>query len=322
MNNALLYFLTVLIWGSTWIAINYQLGDVALEASVTYRFALATVVLFAYCLIRKLPLAMSARQHFRLALFGMALFGFNYFMLYQAQQHINSALTCIAFSTLTLFNIINARIWYKTAISKQVLIGGVLGFIGIVTLFWPQVNELSLSDATLYGLILCLIGTLSASAGNMISIRNQRSSMPVIQSNAWGMGYGAIFMAIVTVIQGKAFTFDNSFSYVSSLLYLSIFGSVIAFSCYLSLMTRIGSHKTSYANIMFPAVAVIISTFVEDFEWNIFAIAGLTIIILGNLVILAKPRKERVKTMVLEDANAESEEIPNRQLSPRKVLAN
>ena len=296
MNNTVLYLLTVLIWGSTWIAINYQLGDVATEASVTYRFTLAAVVLFIYCFVRRLPLSMSPGQHLRLALFGIALFGFNYLMLYQAQQHINSALTCIAFSTLTLFNIINARIWYKTAITKQVFIGGALGFAGIITLFWPQVNELSFSDATLYGLTLCIIGTLSASVGNMISLRNQRTKMPVVQSNAWGMAYGAIFMAIMTLVHGKAFTFDNSLAYVSSLVYLSIFGSVIAFGCYLSLMMRIGSHKTSYANIMFPAVAVVISTFVEDFDWNTYAIAGLSIIMMGNLVILAKPKQKTIET--------------------------
>ena len=327
MNNAVLYLVTVLIWGSTWIAINYQLGEVAPEASVTYRFALAALVLFSYCWLRKLPMKMTANQHLRLAAFGIALFGLNYFLLYQAQQFINSALTCIAFSTLTLFNIINARIWYKTAISSQVIIGGVLGFAGIVTLFWPQVGELSLTDTTLYALVLCIVGTLSASTGNMISIRNQKDDMPVVQSNAWGMGYGAIFMAVLTLVQGKSFTFEMSVPYISSLLYLSLFGSVIAFGCYLSLMTRIGSSKTSYANIMFPAVAVVISSFVEGFEWNVNAQLGLTFILVGNLVILANPNvkttiKTKLKAKVSKKPESDTGASTDDKLRKENALAN
>lgn len=303
MNNTLLYILTVLIWGSTWIAINFQLGEVAHEASIAYRFGLAAAILFAYCWLRKLPLAMKPKQHLWLVFFGIALFGCNYVLLYQAQQYINSALTCIAFSTLLLFNIVNARIWYKTPVNAQVIIGGALGLAGIVILFWPQVNVLDLTDTTLYGLVLCLIGTASASTGNMISIRNQHHKMPIVQSNAWGMLYGTIFMTILALVQGKSFTFDWSVSYISSLLFLSIFGSVIAFGCYLSLMTRIGPHKTSYANILFPAVAVAISTVVEGFAWDRYTVFGFIAIMVGNLVVLSKPRAlKRDKRIALTQA--------------------
>ncbi|WP_448214181.1 DMT family transporter [Colwellia sp. MEBiC06753] len=314
MNNSVLYLLTVLIWGSTWIAINYQLGTVAPEASIAYRFGLATLVLFIYCKIKKLPLAMTGSQHLWLGLFGIALFGFNYFLLYQAQQNINSALACIAFSTLLFFNIINARIWYKTPVSAQVIIGGSLGLLGIVILFWPQVQSLNLNDKTLYGLILCLIGTLSASTGNMVSIRNQRRAMPVVQSNAWGMLYGTIFMTSLIFVQGKSFTFDWSFSYVSSLLFLSIFGSVIAFGCYLTLMTKIGPHKTSYANILFPAVAVAISTVVEGFEWHMNTVLGFVAIMIGNIVVLTKPR-ELKKALEVSDNLQEDIDTSNKAVT-------
>lgn len=148
MNNTLLYIMTVIIWGSTWIAIHYQLGNVPPEASITYRFALAALVLFVYCYLNKLPLKFSSKQHGIFALFGLTLFSCNYYFLYLAQNHINSALASIAFSTLMLFNIINMRIWYKTKISKQVYVGGALGLLGIVTLFWPQINDVTLSTTT------------------------------------------------------------------------------------------------------------------------------------------------------------------------------
>ncbi len=294
MNNSVLYLLTVLIWGSTWIAINYQLGDVAPEASLVYRFGLAAIILFAYCRYKKLSLSFNAKHHLQFMAFGVCLFGLNYYLLYNAQVHINSALTSIAFSTLMLANIINARIWYKTQITKQVYLGGALGLFGIIALFWPQISDVEFGQQALLGLTLSLIGTVCASFGNMISMRNQKQQLPLMPANAWGMAYGALFMAILLLAQGKSFTFSYSFAYLSSLLYLSLFGSVIAFGCYLTLLNRIGAHKTSYASIMFPAVAVLISTFVEDFHWSIFTIIGFSAILVGNLVLIAQPKHFRL----------------------------
>ncbi|WP_440876287.1 DMT family transporter [Thalassotalea sp. PLHSN55] len=294
MSNSVLYFLTVVIWGSTWIAINYQLGDVAPEASLVYRFALAALLLFAYCSYKKLTLSFNIKQHASFALFGICLFGLNYYLLYNAQMHINSALTSIAFSTLMLANIINARIWYKTKITAQVYLGGALGLCGIVALFWPQISDVELGQKALIGLSLSLIGTLCASFGNMISMKNQQLKLPLLPTTAWGMAYGALFMTILLLMQGKSFSFSFNFAYISSLLYLSVFGSVIAFACYLTLLTRLGAHKTSYASIMFPAVAVVISTFVENFHWSSSTVIGFSTILIGNLVLIAQPKHFRL----------------------------
>ncbi len=289
MNNTFLYLVTVIIWGSTWIAINFQLGYVAPEVSIVYRFALAALCLFVFCYFKKLSLQFSARQHIQLFAFGLTLFGCNYYLLYNAQAHINSALTSIAFSTLMMVNILNARIWFKTHISSQVYFGGALGLIGITTLFWPQISNVNIANNTLLGLGLCMVGVLFASVGNMLSIKNQHNNMAVLPATAWGMFYGALFMFLITLSQGQEFNFSFTWSYIGSLLYLSIFGSVIAFACYLTLLARIGAHKASYATIMFPAVAVIISTFFEGFTWDIFTFSGLAMMFVGNLVVLAKP---------------------------------
>jgi drug/metabolite transporter (DMT)-like permease len=295
MNNIFLYIITVLIWGSTWIAISYQLGDVAPEASLVYRFGLAAITIFIYCRYQGLSLRFNWQAHRQFFFFGATLFGGNYFLLYSAQQHINSALTCIAFSTIMFFNIINARLWFGTKITKQIYWGGALGMIGIVTLFWPQINDTQIGSETLLGLGLCIAGTLVASIGNMLSIKNQKMQLALMPANAWGMFYGATFMAALALLQGKSFSVEYSVSYISSLLYLSLFGSVIAFASYLTLLNRIGAHKASYATIMFPAVAVIISTIVEGFAWSTFTITGLLFIVAGNLVVLTRPVTKTAK---------------------------
>ena len=115
--------------------------------------------------------------------------------------------------------------------------------------------------------------------------------MPVLPATAWGMFYGSSFMLVLALVQGQTFNFSFTFEYISSLLYLSIFGSVIAFGCYLTLLARIGAHKASYATIMFPAVAVVISSFVEGFIWDSYTFVGLSLMLAGNLVVLAKPKR-------------------------------
>lgn len=195
---------------------------------------------------------------------------------------------------IMLFNMINARLWYKTKITQNFYIGGGLGLIGITTLFWPKLTDISFSEQTFIGLGLCLAGTILASFGNMISIKNQHNNVPLHAANTWGMAYGALFIGGWAFINGEAFILPMNMAYISSLLYLSIFGSVIAFGCYLTLLNRIGAQKTSYANIMFPAIAVMISTFVENFQWSIYTVVGLSCILIGNIIVLAKNKKSDV----------------------------
>lgn len=288
MNNIFLYIVTVLIWGSTWIAINYQLGDVSPAVSLSYRFSLAAGILFLFCKQQKIPLNFPIKLHIQFFAFGLTLFGCNYYLLYSAQQHINSALTCIGFSLIMVFNIINARIWYNTKITQQFYIGGFLGIVGITILFWPQVTNIYLGQQTLIGLGFCLLGTILASIGNMLSIRNQKKQAPLHAANAWGMFYGSMALGLWALFKGDAFILPMNVAYITSLLYLALFGSVIAFGCYLTLLNRIGAQKTSYANVMFPAIAVLISSLVENFQWSIFTAIGLSCIFIGNIIVLSK----------------------------------
>jgi len=286
MNNRFLFAVTVLVWGTTWIGIEYQLGTVAPEVSVFYRYVLASLILFAWCKWQGLNLQFSARAHVRFVLLGLLLFGLNYILTYHAQQYITSALTAICFSTILWMNIINARIFFGVRAGKKVVAGSVFGMAGIVTLFLPQVEALSFSDATFYGAALCIIGAFIASLGNMVSQSAQRDGLPVVQSNAWGMLYGAIVTGAIAFGQGSTFNFDWSVGYVGSLVYLAIFGSVIAFGAYLKLLGRIGAHKAGYTMVMFPVVALVVSFLFEDLAlgWNI--LAGVALVLIGNVLIL------------------------------------
>lgn len=294
MNNLALYVITVLAWGSTWLFINYQLGRIPPEVSVVYRYAIAVLLLFAWSALRRLRLKFGLHAHFRFLLLGVFLFSFNYIATYSAQQYISSALNAVAFSTMMWMNVFNSRVFFGTRIEPRLWIGAAFGTAGIVTLFWPEISEISLEDKVFLGASLCLGGAMLASLGNMVSKRAQETGLPILQSNAWGMLYGTLITALVAWRQGLPFEFDWSFSYVGSLLYLAVIGSIVAFGAYLTLVGRIGPHKSGYVVVMFPVVAVVLSLLFEGLRLNSAIVTGVVLVMMGNVVILGtgKTRSE------------------------------
>jgi len=297
MSNLFLYVVTVLIWGSTWLAIEFQLGVVAPEVSIVYRYASASVLLFGWCLMRGKALKFPLRAHVWFMLLGFFLFCLNYILTYRAQIHITSALSAIVFSSMVWMNILLAKALFGVRASRSVQGGAIIGICGIVVLFAPQIGELSLTDTVLYGSVLAGLGAFSASCGNMVSQKAQALKLPIVQSNAWGMFYGATITTVYTLFQGHEFTFDPSPGYVISLGYLSIFGSIIAFGAYLTLLGRIGAHKAGYAMVLFPVVALILSTLFEGLRIDASIIVGTFLVLAGNLAVLkGTPRKKPLQT--------------------------
>ncbi|MBW2683863.1 MAG: DMT family transporter [Deltaproteobacteria bacterium] len=288
MKNLSFYLLVILIWGSSWIGIKMQLGTVEPIVSVTYRFTLAAVILLVWCYIRGLNMRFSLKEHGFMLLQGILLFGLNYLFFYIAELHVTSGLAAVIFSTILLMNIVNGAIFLKSAIDGMVAIGGLLGLAGIILVFRPEITSFSLDNNGALGAVLCIVATLFASLGNITSARNQKNGLPIIQTNAYGMSYGALAMLLITLAWGKPFSFEVSSVYIGSLLYLALFGSVIAFGCYLTLVGNIGADRAAYATLLFPIVALAISTIWEDYQWTLSSAAGVGLILLGNLWMLKR----------------------------------
>jgi drug/metabolite transporter (DMT)-like permease len=291
LNNTILYVIAVLIWGSTWFAIEFQLGVVEPEISIVYRYLGATLLLFIWSKIKGLNLSFNLHSHKWFALMGLLMFCLNYILAYRAQIYITSALSAVAFSAMLWMNILNSRIFFGVRVGLRIYLGALLGMIGIIVLFGPQVSEVSLSDSVVIGSLLALLGAFMASLGNMASQAAQQEKLPVIQSNAWSMLYGCLFTAAVALSQGQEFTFDPSPGYVISLVYLTVFGSVVAFGAYLTLLGRIGAYRAGYATVMFPVVALILSTLFEGLAlgWSVFL--GFGLVLGGNLLVLTRNKR-------------------------------
>ena len=286
MRVVLAFAACVLIWGSTWYAIEWQLGYVAKEWSLTYRFALASLLLFLWCYYKKLPLSFSKSAHLYMLGTGFFLFSANYNMMYLGTIHLTSGLVAVAFSLLSFLNIVNGKLFLKADVQLSTFAAAMLGVFGLVLIFKPEIQNFGLGDMTTYGLAACVLGTLLASFGNTIVGTKKVKSLPLLPFNAWGMAYGTAFNLLAALIAAGAPTLDPRPEYYGALFYLSVMGTVVAFSLYLWLIDQIGVAKAAYMSVMMPLVALFISTFLEGFTWTIYAASGLALVVLGNILMI------------------------------------
>jgi drug/metabolite transporter (DMT)-like permease len=291
MMNLTLYLATVLIWGSTWIAIAWQLGPIPIEVSVLYRFALAALALFALLTLSgKFPRLPKQGQGYA-ALLGALLFSTNFLCFYHATQYIPSGLSAVVFACASIFNGLNLWLFEKQKPSRQWLQGSVMGLAGTLLLFWPGLMSSDLGAQAWKGLAFACAGTLCFSLGNLVSARGQRQGFTVLQMVPWGMLYGVILLLGWVQLLGQELVWPTGTRYWGALLYLALFGSVIAFTAYLTLVGRIGASKAAYATVLFPLVALGLSTLYEGFVWQPVSMVGMAVCLLGNLVIFGLPRR-------------------------------
>lgn len=290
MSEIAFFLMTTLIWGTTWLAIKFQLDTVSPIWSVSYRFALAGLILLGFCALTKRSLRFSWAQHGAIALQGIFLFSLNYILLYVSSEYLVSGLVAVLFGSITLMNSLNSRLIFQTPLKPLVLIGSIIGLIGLMLVFRSEINVQSTFSLhhSIFALVIGIFATYLGSLGNMASVANQKQELPIIQTNALGMLYGGIFTALLASILKIKIGFDFSPHYLFSLLYLTIFGSIFAFGFYISLIGRIGAERTAYIGVATPIIAVFISTFFETFNWQLATMVGIALVVFGNVLVLRR----------------------------------
>ena len=286
-----LFGIATAIWGSTWLAITFQLGVVPPPASVAYRFALAAAILAAGCAVKGRSLAFPLRAHAWLAAQGATFFGLNYVAVYVAERYVASGLVAVVFSTIVFMTPIGTRLAFGTPITARMGLGATLGVAGVAMLFLPELRSAETGSDPALGIAYALGATAIAAVGNLISMRLQRDNVPLFTGTAWGMAYGAASAAIAATLAGTEWTFDPSWSYVLSLAYLAVFGSVVAFGAYLSLLKRVGAGPASFVGVSTPLVAMLLSTAFEGYRWTWTAAIGVALAVAGIVLALGGRRR-------------------------------
>jgi drug/metabolite transporter (DMT)-like permease len=293
-----LYALIVWCWGTSWYALHYQLGVVSPEVALVWRFGLASIAMFAWCRVDGTRLHFPLADHIRFAALGATLFSSNFLLFYYGGQLLASGLLAVVFSTASIFNLLLGAIILRQRIEPKVGLGALVGIAGIGMIYWPEIApEIAHVPAgatghfdaqSLQGLGFCIAGTLCFCGGNMLSATAQKRGLPIKATSAWGMLYGTLSLILLALLQGRPFIFDWSWPYVASLLYLVLFATIFAFAAYLTLLGRIGAARAGYATVLFPVLALIISSLLEAYHWTIPAVAGLALVAVGNVLVMRR----------------------------------
>ena len=282
----------VLVWGTTWYAITFQLGRTTPEVGVALRFALAGLTVLAMCAWRGLPLRFSRIAHARLAWQGAFLYGVSYICVYHAERHIASGLVAVGYSASPLVAGLGARLLFGVPTSRRFVLGGVLGIAGVALIFYPEFGKTAGSDAAALGALFTVASVLLSTIGSLTASRNASHGMPMWPALGYGMVYAAAVCVGVALLQGQRVAPDAAAlalpSWWISLLYLALVGSVMTFACFLTLQERIGPGPAGTIGVMTPLLALVVSMAFENFHPNVLTFVGATLAVLGNAMMLRR----------------------------------
>ncbi|MGC6517548.1 MAG: DMT family transporter, partial [Candidatus Puniceispirillaceae bacterium] len=282
-NPLFLYAMVIFSWSTSWLPLSWQASAVVPEVGVLHRFIIATPLMALLAWRASQGFRFELKYHIAFMGLGLCLFSTNFTLFYYGSLYVASGLLAVAFATASLINILLTALKEGKAPPLPQLIASVIGLSGVGLVFLPEVMA---SGAGFSGLLFCIFGTLFFSTGNVLSSSLQKRQIPVLSSSSWGMFYGAVGLLLFSLIRGHDLSPAMTAPYIGGLLWLSVFSSVLAFACYLTLVGKIGAGKAGYVTIIFPVFALLISTVIEGYEWTISALIGITLVVIGNILMM------------------------------------
>jgi drug/metabolite transporter (DMT)-like permease len=271
----LLFAGPALIWASTWHVILYQLGTVPVLNSVAWRFALAASLVAVLAKHQHHSLRLPLRAHRSLLAAGIVQYGINYWAVYEAERHVPSGLVAVLFALMVFGNALGGWWAFGQRVTRGFLIAALCGVAGVALVFWPEIGAAGARPQAALGLALGLAAVSAACTGNVLTLRLTRQGLALLPVLAWSMGYGALFLLALAGATGVGWQFDFRWPYVLSWLYLTVFGTVIAFFLYFRLAQQEGPARAALTGIVIPVIALAVSALLEGWQPTALAVLGM-----------------------------------------------
>jgi len=283
-----LFAACVLVWGTTWFAITFQVGRMDPELAVALRFLLAGCAVLVLSAFRGERLRFPAAEHGRLALQGCFMYGVSYLCVYHAERHVVSGLVAVGYSASPLITGLGAHWFFRQSMTPRFVFGGLLGLAGVAMIFWPEFGHAVGDRETALGAAFTVGAVLLSAVGSLVASRNRLHGLPFWPSLGYGMIYGAFVALLAALVQGNAFALPAAPSFWLALLYLALAGSVITFACFLTLQERVGPGRTAVVGVMTPLLALVVSMLFEGFHPDLLTFVGAALAVSGNVLMLRR----------------------------------
>lgn len=287
------FILVTLIWGSTWIVIKGQLGIVPPSWSVTYRFAVAAIAMFAFAIFRGERIWLGRDAMTFAVVLGIAQFTFNFNFVYRAEQHITSGLVAVLFALLIVPNTLLGRLFLKSPLERRFLAGAGIAIIGVGLMILHEYRAAALDpQAVIMGTVLTLAGVFSASTANVMQGTAIARAQPMVVMIAWAMLFGAVADGTFAWITTGTPAIEATPVYLGGVLYLGIVASAVTFPLYFNVIRAVGPGQAAWSSVLIPIIAMGFSTALEGYRWATLSIAGGVVALIGLAIAVAK-RPER-----------------------------
>ncbi|PEV84543.1 EamA family transporter [Bacillus thuringiensis] len=297
-----MYIFCLIVWGLNFIAVKIQGTPVSLELSLTYRLVMtAFLFLMLVCFLR--PNGMPTKKDIPFVIvFGICNFAISYLCLYYATILSSAAIVTLIFSLKVILTPIALRIFLKEKLHSRVLFGGILGVLGVCILIYPKLNDFQ-GFNDIKGIMVAILGTLLTAIGDASSARNASHKVNPIYANAIGFTVGSLLMGVIVLFQGQEFSFPTSFSYVSMLIYLTLFASFVAWLFYLKLVEKIGGARSGYMVALFPVIGGIASVLVGESDPSLYLFVGCFSTCIGAAIALGFRTQKQDSKLTLKRVN-------------------
>jgi drug/metabolite transporter (DMT)-like permease len=286
----LAYLTVYIVWGSTYFFISRALHGFPPFLLGAIRFIIAALIMMIWAIWKKENL-MDWESIKLAAVSGFLVLFIGNGVVIFVEQYVGSAWVAIIISAAPLWYVVYDKPhWRENFASKSILTGLFLGFIGIFLLFLPNISSSYKTDRNPYerfALFALIVGSMSWVIGSLYA-KYKKTDAPATVNTSWQMFFAGIYFLIGAGITGEFTTFQLAAVPMEawySLFYLVIFGSILAYSCFVWLMeNRSPAQVSTYAYVN-PVVAVLLGVFLASEHVNSLQIAGLIVILLSVLLI-------------------------------------
>lgn len=289
------FIIVTLIWGSTWIVIRGQLGDVPASWSICYRFLIAGVAMALLAKARRVPLRMDAAGFLFAGLLGAAQFVLNFNFVYRAEHYLTSGVVAVIYAMLLIPNSLLAFLAFRQPVSRSFIAGSAVAMAGIALMLIHEYRSAGFGtnvppEMVLLGVLLSLAGLMSAAAANVMQGMQIARRLPMVAVLTWAMLIGAAIDAAFAWITAGPPVVSTKPGYLLGIAWLALAGSVVTFPLYFRLIQRIGAGRAAYSSVLIPVIAMLISTLLEGYRWTWLPLTGALLAVTGMVIALRAKR--------------------------------
>jgi drug/metabolite transporter (DMT)-like permease len=275
------YVLICLLWGSTWLAIKVGLESLTPFISSGIRFLLASLFIYILMLLKGIKTQrdpLSIKLYITLGFFSFVIpFG----LVYWAEQFVPSGLASVLFAVFPFFVIIFSRMAIPSErIDFFKVIGVIIGFTGIVVIFWENISFDF--DNNLLGMLAVL---LSATMQAMIAVimKKYGKHLNVLSMNLMPLIIAGVTLSFFGLILEDSSEWDFNLTAVSTIIYLSFFGTLVTFTTYYWLLKRMNVVILSLSAFITPIIALILGWLILGELLSLEAVIGSALVLIGIL---------------------------------------